>query len=306
MLTITDNEIRSLGISPETCMEWIRTSFSLKNRSILPPKISIHLHESDFFNTMPCLLPGEFDMFSVKVVSRIKSQKPALKSMMQLYRASTGELLAMMEADWITAMRTGAVAALATETLECPGAGVYSFMGLGSTAYATMECLAGHLAGKPCEIRLLRYKDQAERFAERFSGRGFDFRIVGSAEELIRDADVVISCITRTDELICHDERIFRPGVLVVPVHTRGFQNCDTVFDKVFADDTGHVSGFANFGKFRKFGELGDVLDGLVPGREDGRERILSYNIGLGLHDACFAYRILGLMGERKSCPANI
>ena len=296
MITITDKDIQDLRIPPATCVEWIKTSFSLKRRSVLPPKISIHLHESDFFNTMPCLLPDEFDMFSVKVVSRIRSQKPALKSVMQLYRASTGELLAMIEADWITAMRTGAVAALATQTLKRRNAGIYSFMGLGSTAYATMECLSGFPDNKNCEIRLLRYKDQAEKFAERFSPDGFDFRIAETAGELIRDSDVIISCITRTDGLICPDEKMFRPGVLVVPVHTRGFQNCDTVFDKVFADDTDHVRGFANFSRFRKFEELGNVLEGLVPGRENDRERILSYNIGLGLHDAYFAYRIYSLI----------
>ena len=69
-----------------------------------------------------------------------------------------------------------------------------------------------------------------------------------------------------------------------------------TVFDKVFADDTDHVRGFANFSRFRKFEELGNVLEGLVPGRENDRERILSYNIGLGLHDAYFAYRIYSLI----------
>ena len=48
MLTITDKDIQDLRIPPATCVEWIKTSFSLKRRSVLPPKISIHLHESDF------------------------------------------------------------------------------------------------------------------------------------------------------------------------------------------------------------------------------------------------------------------
>lgn len=296
MRIISDNDIRALGIEPETCYEWIKTSFSLKPRCVLPAKISIHLHESDFFNTMPCLLPEEFDMFSVKIVSRIKSQKPALKSVMQLYRASTGELLALVEADWITAMRTGAVAALAVETLKNSMSSVYSFMGLGTTAHATMDCLAGHImTGRP-EIRLLKYKDQAEKFAEKYADCNADFKITDNPADLISGSDVVISCITQTDSIICPDLHAFKPGVLVVPVHTRGFQNCDTVFDKVFADDTGHVRGFANFDKFRQFNELGNVLDGLVPGRENDGERILSYNIGLGLHDAFFAYQIYSLL----------
>ena len=35
----------------------------------------------------------------------------------------------------------------------------------------------------------------------------------------------------------------------MVPVHTRGFSNCDLFFDKVFADDYGHVKHFKYFDK---------------------------------------------------------
>ena len=80
------------------------------------------------------------------------------------------------------------------------------------------------------------------------------------------------------------------------PVHTRGFQNCDTVFDKVFADDTGHVCGFKYFNEFRKFAELSDVLTGKVEGRTNDEERILSYNIGLGLHDLIYADKIFDML----------
>ena len=294
MMTITDNDILELGISPETCCEWVSKSFLMKSSSVLPPKTSIHLHEMDFFNTMPCLLPEEYDMFSVKIVSRIVLQKPALKSTILLYRASTGERLAIIEADWITRMRTGAVACLAARTLRNSKTRIYSFMGLGSTAYATMDCMEGMIRKENAEVRLLKYKDQAEKFAEHY--RGIKFSLVDNTDELIDNADVIISCITHTDEIICPDLSLFKPGVLVVPVHTRGFQNCDTVFDKVFADDTGHVRGFVNFGKFKQFNEIGDVLGGSVPGRESDSERILSYNIGLGLHDAYFAYMIYNMI----------
>lgn len=298
MIRITDSDIRKLRITPEMCYGWVKESFRVKYDSTLPPKTSIHLHESDFFNTMPCLLPERFDTFSVKVVSRIKGQDPALKSDILLYKASTGELLSLIEADWITAMRTGAVAALAIETLKRTGSEVYSFMGLGSTAKATFACLAPHLDRNNTVIRLLRYKDHAEKFIMQSSHTGLHFEIYENVPDLIHGADVAVSCITSADGILCPDESLFKPGVLVVPVHTRGFQNCDAVFDKVFADDTGHVDGFANFSKFRKFNEIGEVLSGTVPGRESSTERILSYNIGLGLHDAYFACRIYNMVTE--------
>lgn len=80
-----------------------------------------------------------------------------------------------------------------------------------------------------------------------------------------------------------------KQGILVVPVHTRGFQNCDSIFDKVFADDEGHVKGFRYFNEFRKFGEIGDVISEKIKCRECDTERIPSYNVGIGLHDIYFA-----------------
>lgn len=292
MIHISRQDIESLGITPEQCCEWVTESFKAKYESQLPPKTSIHLRDKDFFNTMPCLLPEEYDRFSVKIVSRIIGNSPALRSDLLLFRSSTGELLAHFDADWITAMRTGAVAALAAETFRNSRAGIYSFMGLGTVGHAAMQCLAAKIDTDSTLIRLLRHKDQAERFMEEFSYTGLEFEICDGIDSLIGGSDVVISCISHTDDILCPDETLFKPGVTVIPVHTRGFQNCDLFFDKVFGDDTGHIEGFRYFSRFRKFDEFSNVLLGKSPGRESDEERILSYNIGLGLHDAFFAERI--------------
>ena len=146
-------------------------------------------------------------------------------------------------------------------------------------------------------IRLLRYKDQAERFQEDFSDYSrVDFVIVDSMADLVDGTDVLLSCITDAPGILVEDTQLFKPGILVVPVHTRGFQNCDLFFDKVFADDTDHVKGFKYFSRFKKFAEIGDVLSGNNPGRETNEERILSYNIGLGLHDVYYSYQIYNMI----------
>ena len=214
-----------------------------------------------------------------------------------LFDAESGELLALVDADWITAMRTGAVAASAIKSLRVSTARCYAFIGLGSTARATLRCLLAICRNEMLDIRLLRYKEQAERFAEEFGWEaGVRFTIVDTAEELVSGADVVVSCITDAQGLIVEDERLFKAGVLVVPVHTRGFQNCDTTFDKVYADDADHIRSFKYFDRFREFHQFEEVLKGATPGRESDTERILSYNIGLGLHDVLYASRIYDML----------
>lgn len=294
MRIITNEDVASLRIPPEKCVEWVREAFLMKHQSQLPPKISLHPQGSDFINTMPCILPPEFHTFGCKVVTRIKGQHPALKSEMMIFDTLTGEMTALINTDWITAMRTGAVATLAINTLRKSGATLYSFVGLGVIGHATLDCLIATNTDRQMTIRLKRYKDHAESTIAKYSNiTNVKFEIVDNMEDLVIDSDVIVSCITDADGLLVNDTNLFKRGVLVVPVHTRGFQNCDTVFDKVFADDEGHVNGFKFFKQFRQFGELGDVLNGNIKGRENDLERILSYNIGLGLHDVLFAKKIL-------------
>ena len=294
MKYITDKEIRGLSISPFQCVEWVKESFSMKYDAQVPPKISLHPQKSDFFNTMPCLLPPEYDRFGVKVVSRIAGNKPSLRSDVLLYQASTGILLSLMSADWITQMRTGAVAALTINTLQSSCANVYAFVGLGSTAIATMQCLLSILPlQKQITCKLLRYKRQADDFINLFSAfSNVRFVIVENNEDLIQDSDVVVSAVTEMPTLFCEKNDLYKKGVLLVPIHTRGFQNCDLFFDHVFADDTAHVSGFKYFNQFRCFNELSEVLLNRVIARKSDEERILAYNIGLGLHDVFFANKI--------------
>lgn len=95
-------------------------------------------------------------------------------------------------------------------------------------------------------------KDQAEYFIDYFRTFGnVVFSVVDTMEELVEDADVLVSCITDADGLLIGNDALFKPGILLVPVHTRGFQNCDLFFDKVFADDTEHVRSFRYFNQFK-------------------------------------------------------
>lgn len=297
MREITNTEIVSLNISPKQCVSWVRESFCMKYEAQLPPKVSLHPQGNDFFNTMPCVLPSKYDRFGVKVVSRIAGNKPALHSDLLLYEASTGRLLSFMEADWITQMRTGAVAALTIQTLQHPNSSVYAFVGLGNTAIATMQCLLSILPQKDIVCKLLRYKQQAEQFIELFSDNShIHFEIVDNHEELVENTDVLVSAVTEMPDLFCTNERAYKKGMLLVPIHTRGFQNCDLFFDHIIADDRGHVCRFAYFERFKQFHELSEVLLGKVPARVIDTERILAYNIGLGLHDVYFAHQIYELL----------
>ncbi len=58
------------------------------------------------------------------------------------------------------------------------------------------------------------------------------------------------------------------------------------------------MQGFRYFDRFKQYDELSQVLLGNNPGRENDAERIICYNIGLGLHDAVFASHIYDMMPD--------
>lgn len=302
MLHITTEQIDALNISWNECIDWVRTDFLFKHESQLPAKVSVHPQGRDFITTMPCLMPERIGRFGVKIVSRIAGAHPPLRSDVMLYDSATGELLALIDADRITTLRTAAVATLAIETLRRSDAKIYAFVGLGNTGRATLDCLLSRLGNEPeIEIRLKKYKTHANETIDIFSNRypAVKFSVCDTMEQLADGADVLVSCITDADGLLIDSAARFRAGALLVPVHTRGFQNCDTVFDRIVADDMGHVSSFRYFNEFRSFCELSDVLSGAQSGRSSDNERIIAYNIGLGLHDVYFASQIYDLINSK-------
>ena len=299
VLVIQQELIEKLHIQPAQCIEWVRQAFLQKDEAQMPAKLSVHPQGEDFITTMPCLLP-ESDgrkYFGIKVVSRIDGQTPVLQSLVNLFDARTGHLLAVLDADWITAMRTGAVAALAARLFQRQGVNAYSMMGLGNVARAVALCLIEDNIDRPITIRLLRYKDQAEKFVERFSHySNVTFEIIDDRHDFVAEADVLVSCVTLAKELLFPDDSWFPEGMTLIPVHMRGFQNCDLFFDKVFGDETEQLRGFRYFEQFRQYDELHHVLIGKNPGRTSPRERIISYNYGIALHDVFFASRIFELL----------
>ncbi len=293
MKLISFDDVRSLGIPPELCYEWVSDMIANKQNAFLPAKVHMSMPGNIFCNVMPCLVPEKEQTWGgMKIVTRYPERVPSLNSKILIFNANTGKFLALMDGNWITAMRTGAVATHSILRFAKKDFSVLGMIGLGNVARSCLLSLASIEKDRAMTVKLLRYKDQAELFAERFRDfPNLSFQIVETAEDCIRGSDVVISCATYFDKDIASDD-YFDEGILVVPVHTRGFTNCDLFFDKVYADDTAHVSDFRNFSKFRYYAEVCDVVNGNAVGRENDKERILAYNIGIALHDVNFAAHV--------------
>ena len=145
-------------------------------RSILPVEAG-----GGLFGVMPAIYDG---VIGTKLVTVFPgSAKRGLhthNAVISLFRAETGEPLAMLDGRVITAWRTAAVSALATRELSAPNARILAI--LGSGVQARSHWIALQKVRKFDEVRVWsRTPEHATRFAEDTGAR------VTSAEEAVRE-----------------------------------------------------------------------------------------------------------------------
>lgn len=303
MKFISFEQIKSLNISAEKCYKWIENMIIEKNNMILPPKISMKPYDNVFCNVMPSIITDENSKMwgGVKIVTRYPDRLPSLESQILLMDMATGKNLALLDGTWITAMRTGAVAAHSIQLFSKKNYSTIGILGLGNTVRATMLMLLPNIRDRKIIVKLLKHKKQELDFISRFSYfENVVFSIVDNVEDVIGGSDVVISGVTYFEKDIVED-KFFDKGVFVLPIHTRGFMNCDLFFDKVYADDENHICHFKHFNKFNYFAEVCDVVNGNAIGRVNDDERIIAYNIGISIHDIYLASKIFSIIDNDSS-----
>lgn len=302
MKILTHTNIIDLNINPLECYHWVTDMIKDKNNTTLPPKVSMIPSKGKFLTVMPSMLHS-YNGMGVKIVTRYPEKIPSLNSQIMLYDYSNGNIKALLDGNYITTMRTGAVATHSIKLLAKEGFKTIGWIGLGNQARATLKVLLAVYPDEQFVFKLKKYKNQHDLFKRYINEIGniknIEFVECNSYEETINGSDIVISSVTYFDKDICGDN-CFDEGCLIVPIHTRGFMNCDLFFDKVYVDDIGHVKGFRYYEKIKKLSEVTDVVNNKVTGRENNQERIIAYNIGLSIHDIYFAEKIYQLTENQR------
>jgi ornithine cyclodeaminase/alanine dehydrogenase len=139
---------------------------------------------------MPAVIGGAMDVMGVKIFNG--STADGVRYVVALYRASSGELLSLMDASYLTAARTGATTGLATRAMLGRGAaGDVGVIGSGLEARTNLEAVCAVLTVR--EVRVFSPNPgRREAFAEEMRATlGVDVRAVDSPERAA-DARVVI------------------------------------------------------------------------------------------------------------------
>jgi ornithine cyclodeaminase/alanine dehydrogenase-like protein (mu-crystallin family) len=303
VLILNANEVERLLDMPgcmaameEALVSLARGDFHLPLRPIVQPPGEPH-----FLGLMPTFRGGERPLYALKTVA-IFPGNPARgldphQGTVTLYDGETGEVLAVMNASPITAIRTAAVSGLATRALAREDARVLAVIGAGHQAHPH---LAAMLEARQFEdIRIsARTRESAERLAAEWPLA----RAVDSNEEAVHEADVICT-VTQSAEPVLQYEWL-SPGAHVNAVgaclpHTRELDTATVVHSSFFTDrrescvnEAGDYviplgEGAIADGHIKA--ELGEVLAGTAPGRESRDEITVFESLGLAVEDLAAA-----------------
>lgn len=221
-----------------------------------------------------------------------------------LFSAESGELLALLEADWLGRVRTGAASGVATRHMAREGAATLGVFGTGRQAETQILAV--------CAVRPIRRvrvygRDPGRRreFCRRLAGRVPAELEPAERPEDVLDADVICTITTAREPLF--DGRSVRPGTHVNAAGSNAWlrrEVDDALVERaavVAVDDlqqaraeAGDLLWPAERGRlsWHRVVELGSIVAGRTPGRAGPEDITLFCSLGIALEDVAVAAHV--------------
>jgi len=240
------------------------------------------------------------------------SAKEGLRFLVPLFSVESGDMLALIEADYVGQMRTGAASGVATRLLAREDARNLGIIGTGLQARTQLSAIA--LVRKLARVRAWsRNAEHRAKFAAEMSEVvGLRVEAAATAEEAVRDADIIVTSTTATNPVV--EGRWLRGGVHINAIGANfpqkreldaaAVERCDVIVadsreqSKIEAGDLIQAFGEEPM-KWAGVRELADIVGRKVPGRTSPSEITLFKSNGIAIEDIVVAGRIYELARER-------
>ena len=255
---------------------------------------------------MPAYRAGEQGAFGLKAICVFPENpakgKDAHQGAVMLFSRETGELLALMNASEITAIRTAAVSAVATRLLARDDAQQLGIIGAGVQARTHLEALAAVRTITRARVAARNIEHARQLVREMQPKVGFPIEPVETNEEAVRDADVIVTATSSLEPVINKDW--ISPGAHVNAIGThspnsREIDSATMAAARIFIDrresalnEAGDYLLAAKEGLLTPesiLGEIGELLIGTKTGRTSSTEITLFKSLGLAIEDVVSA-----------------
>ena len=198
-LYLSDTALEQLDLSPTDVADAIETALISKAEGRLHTAPKSALLPGGGRYMMSTLAVGDDGFIVVKQVSVCPDNPdrglPAINGAIMVLDAKTGKLRAVVGANWITAVRTAALSAVAARRLADPAADTIAFIGTGVQAHSHLAAFSRMFPLK--QIRAVgRGKANLEGLCQSARDMGLDARASATPEEALRGADIVVTSVT--------------------------------------------------------------------------------------------------------------
>lgn len=255
---------------------------------------------------MPSYRGGEAPLFGLKAICVFPGNaaigKDAHQGAVILFDGTTGELIAIVNASAITAIRTAAVSALATRVLANETAATLAIIGAGVQARAHLSAIA--CVRQLQHVRVVaRRHDRAEQFADEMQSEvKCRTEAFNTVEAAVRDADIIVTATTSREPVIRREWIAAGAHINAIGTFSPKARELDTatlVSASLFVDR--RESAFNEAGDYLIAAaegaigpdtiraELGEVLIGKHPGRTSADEITVFKSLGLAMEDLAAA-----------------
>jgi len=311
VLYLSRADVEAAGVPMRAIIERLEEVFREKGkgRTEMPPKPGIHPGpegSDNFIHAMPACIPA-LRAAGVKWISGFPGNQgrglPYISGLLVLNDVDTGLPTAIMDATWITAMRTGAATAVAARHLARREAVSFGIVGCGVQARTNLEAVAEVLPGlreaRAYDIHPERAAGYCEEMAKRHPG--IRFTPAATPREAVEGLHVVVTAgPIRARPTPTIRPEWFSEGALGVPLDYDSYWTPESLAaaDRFFTDDTPQITktraGGVYFQRIPDIeADLGEVVAGLKDGRRHDRERLICMNLGIALEDMATAPLVL-------------
>lgn len=312
LLVLNQQEVEEL-LDMEGCIEAMADALASLARGEVQVPLRVVVRpegEDTFLGLMPAHRGGAAPLYSLKTVC-VFPENPgrgldAHQGTVTLFDGETGETRALMNASAITAIRTAAVSAVATRLLAREDARELGILGAGVQARSHLEALR-----LVRDFERIRIFSPTAAHAEALAAES-GAEAVGSAEEAVRGADVVVTATSSVEPVLERGWLEAGAHVNVVGGRPPAMRELDvaTVADSAFYVDRRESAENEAFdyrdaleagaiapGHIR--GEIGEILIGAVPGRQSPEELTVFRSLGLAVEDLAAAEYVVRRARER-------
>jgi ornithine cyclodeaminase/alanine dehydrogenase-like protein (mu-crystallin family) len=326
ILVLDSEQIREL-LPMRDCIEVMADALSALARGEVfqPLRTIIRPPEArGLLGLMPAYRTGEHGAFGMKAICVFPGNpaigKDAHQGAVMLFSRETGEMMALMNASEITAIRTAAVSAVATRLLAREDAHQLAIIGAGVQARTHLAALDAVRSIKQARVACRNIEHAQELVRERQPRFSFPIEAVKTNEEAVRGADLIVTATSSQEPVLYRDW--ISPGAHVNAIGThspnsREIDSATMAAARIFVDrresalnESGDYLLAAKEGLINAdsiVGEIGELLIGTKPGRNSVDEITLFKSLGLAIEDvACAEYLYEKAMSQNFGTWVNL